>query len=111
VTSPEVEGPDTRSASSISKERFLLWFAAFSLTLILMAAIRWIFDHPYAIHADESSSTSIASRAGIWSGWLGESFSETATVLLRIVFSQFHFSLCWDSIQRRHDLSLSGSRV
>lgn len=50
VTSSDVEGPAIRLAPSISK-----WFTALSLILILMAATRWIFDHPYAVHADEAA--------------------------------------------------------
>lgn len=38
-----------------SKRGFWLWFTAVSLLLIVMAAARWIFDHPYAVQADEAA--------------------------------------------------------
>src|SRR5260370_20338187 len=55
IVSSDVEGPAMRLAPSTSKGRFLLWFTAFSLLLILMAATRWIFNHPYAVHADDAA--------------------------------------------------------
>jgi hypothetical protein len=46
VTSCSVKRPPVILEPSRFKGRFWLWFTAFSLTLILMAATRWIFDHP-----------------------------------------------------------------
>jgi 4-amino-4-deoxy-L-arabinose transferase-like glycosyltransferase len=55
VTSQGAKRPTSISEPFTSKGRFWLWFTAFSLLLILMAAARWIFDHPYAVHADEAA--------------------------------------------------------
>ncbi len=52
--SPDANGPTTSSEPSRSEGRFWRWFTALSLILIFMAAVRWIFDHPYAVHADEA---------------------------------------------------------
>src|SRR6266581_2070655 len=34
--------------------RLWQWFAAFTVLLLLVAAGRWIFDHPYGVHWDEA---------------------------------------------------------
>jgi 4-amino-4-deoxy-L-arabinose transferase-like glycosyltransferase len=53
--SPHMDGPATPSEPSRSECRFWRWFTAVSLILIFMAALRWISDHPYAVHADEAA--------------------------------------------------------
>lgn len=40
---------------SRSDERTALLFTGLLMLLVFMAAIRWIFDHPYGIHWDEAS--------------------------------------------------------
>ncbi|HEY6770488.1 MAG TPA: glycosyltransferase family 39 protein [Candidatus Sulfotelmatobacter sp.] len=39
---------------SVSQRRFVLVFAAVVLTLLLAGAIRWMLDHPFAVHWDEA---------------------------------------------------------
>lgn len=47
-------GRRTRVEQSRSETRFWLIFAAVTVTVILVAAIRWSLAHPYGIHWDEA---------------------------------------------------------